>query len=376
MEVACARFSSALLDCLPEIEREIRNVTEALDERRSELCREIENLNDTIVSADEDDDISWEEQRLEDARDELSSINRRTRRLEEAVGDYRSRAHNAETLAAGQRDQIRDFLKGATQDLKAYLATQHDASALPGSFLSPSEPQAHFPSQESVRHAIRYAKWSSTEILNGGVNQSMILRNGVSVVFKPSVGEYQHPDFLGISPGTQFLREKAASLIDEMLGLNLVPPTEIINYEGKAGSAQLFKDGFQTPAELAEMGLIKKPYPDNLDDRQRRDWQLLDELIGNRDRHSSNWMLRRRENGSFELALIDNGMSFSECDDVMLKTLPASSQPLDEINRERLEQFLATERRWRETLVDLVGSVAVERMISRAKNLLSRNRYE
>lgn len=122
MEAACARFSRAVVDRLPEIERELRQVSEELDERRSRLRREIADLEEQISSADEDDDKSSEMQRTEDAEDELASVSRRIRQLEEVSAHYTRHEHNAEHLATAVTVGMREFLIGAADDLRAYLA--------------------------------------------------------------------------------------------------------------------------------------------------------------------------------------------------------------------------------------------------------------
>ncbi len=129
MEAACARFSRAVADRLPEIEKEIRQVTEGLDDRRSQLRREIADLEEQISSADEDDDKSSERQRAEDAEDVLASVSRRIRRLEDVAGSYTRHARNAENLTTDNATRMREFLSGAADELKSYLATQIESPA-------------------------------------------------------------------------------------------------------------------------------------------------------------------------------------------------------------------------------------------------------
>lgn len=128
MEAACARFSRALVERLPEIERELRQTTEALEERRSDLRREVASLQHRISSADEDDDVSWESHRVEEADDELASVQRHIRSLAEVSAAYTEQARKAEHLANSHSIQAREFLNGAAEDLKAYLAVTGDGS--------------------------------------------------------------------------------------------------------------------------------------------------------------------------------------------------------------------------------------------------------
>ncbi len=126
MEAACARFARVVVERLPEVERELRQVTDTLEDRRSNLRREISSLHDQISSADEDDDMSWERQRLEEAEDELASMQQRIRRLSEASANYAAQARRVENLATNHAVRTREFLTGAADDLKAYLAKNID----------------------------------------------------------------------------------------------------------------------------------------------------------------------------------------------------------------------------------------------------------
>jgi hypothetical protein len=122
MEAACARFARVVVERLPEVERELRQVTEALEDRRTSLLREISTLHEQIFSAEEDDDVSWERQRLEEAEDELASTQQRIRRLSEASANHAAQVRKVEKLATDHTIRSREFLNGAADDLKAYLA--------------------------------------------------------------------------------------------------------------------------------------------------------------------------------------------------------------------------------------------------------------
>jgi len=126
MEAACARFARVVVERLPEVERELRQVAGALEDRRSDLRREISSLHDQISSADEDDDVSWERQRLEEAEEELASTQQRIRRLSEASANHTAQARRVEHLATDHAVRTREFLNGAADDLKAYLAKSID----------------------------------------------------------------------------------------------------------------------------------------------------------------------------------------------------------------------------------------------------------
>jgi DNA repair exonuclease SbcCD ATPase subunit len=138
LEAAYARFSRALVEQLPEVARELTHVTEALQDRCRNLGNEISDLKDRISSADEDDDVSWEHDRLREAEDELSSAQTRTRRLSETASAYNKQAHQITQIATHDWAEAREFLRGASDDLLAYLALQVRPESLNGSRSEPS----------------------------------------------------------------------------------------------------------------------------------------------------------------------------------------------------------------------------------------------
>lgn len=130
MEAACDRFARMVADRLPDMERELRQVSDALDDRRDELCRKISNLQDEISAADGDEDTSWARSQVEDAEEDLASVQRRRRRLSEVGTDFTAHARKAGHLATDHAGRTREFLRGTVDDLKAYLAL--DAGGVPG----------------------------------------------------------------------------------------------------------------------------------------------------------------------------------------------------------------------------------------------------
>ncbi|MBI2514500.1 MAG: hypothetical protein HYV96_21200 [Opitutae bacterium] len=128
MEAACARFARTVVGQLPEIDREVRRVMEALEERRNDLRREIESLREAIRNADEDEDVSWERERVEEAKGELSSVNRRKHRMEEAANVYTIHARTMKILGAEQSVKMANFLTCASENLRIYLANDSGRS--------------------------------------------------------------------------------------------------------------------------------------------------------------------------------------------------------------------------------------------------------
>jgi hypothetical protein len=129
MEAACDRFARVVADRLPSIERELRQVSETLDERRDGLRREICSLQEEIASADEDDDTSWARSRLEEAEDELGSVQRRSRRLAAAGAAVTGRVRKINHLATDHAVRTREFLRGTADDLRAYFAKTQESGS-------------------------------------------------------------------------------------------------------------------------------------------------------------------------------------------------------------------------------------------------------
>ena len=219
---------------------------------------------------------------------------------------------------------------------------------------------------ERMREKIANAAYRTATPLGGGVNTTIRLKNGVEVVFKPAAGERLNVR-TGIPPRAQYLREKAASIVDQYLGTNLVPATEIITHQGEVGSAQLFRKGAKTAYEMR----LKRQAP-QLDPETLRRWQLLDDVIGNLDRHQGNYMIKRTSGAAFdELILIDNGLSLSEDErsSGMRFAGPLGGTPLDAASRAQLDSFLARKAEWAPQIEGLIGSEPIRLMEKRIRQL-------
>lgn len=372
---SCNRFARAVRATLHAAEAEIPRVQEALEDRQADLRREISDIEDEIASAGEDDDTSSAHRRLEEAEDALASAKRRASALEHAVSSYQMQA--AKLYGVVDEDVIRatTFLREANARLLAYQRYALDG-ALPR-WLADNFGAGRDQSHLDVRRAIKEANVRSAERRDGGVNEAWVLTNGVSIWFKPSDGEDTASLPRGVPPRTLYRREVAASLLDEALGSGLVPPTEEFSRDGRIGSGQLFLGSdFRDADYLIQTGELDFSAPAQaLSNRQRQDWQLFDSLIATSDRHPGNWKLRRRKDGTFDLALIDNGHSFSESHDPPLFLAPAAGEPIDDVAKARLLHLLATEDAWRAPIEKLIGSDATDRVLVRARSLLARERW-
>lgn len=224
---------------------------------------------------------------------------------------------------------------------------------------------------ERMRAKISGAVYRTETSLGGGVNTTVRLRNGVEVVFKPASGEYAGALRPGIRPGEQYKREKAASLIDQHLGTDLVPPTEIITWKGEVGSAQLFRGGWSTAHERR---LNLKPVSFDADTERRM--SLLDEVLGHLDRHTGNLMVRKRPKGGGidNVIMIDNGLALSSeaYGSGTRFPVPLAGKPLDAASRRQVDDFLARRSEWEPEVESLVGRQAVRHMLDRIDRLKTR----
>lgn len=254
------------------------------------------------------------------------------------------------------------------EKMKAATVTGLDEYATVWDWLteSPTKPlRSSIHPTQKLRDKITAAVFTSETALGGGVNTTVRLKNGVTVVWKPASGEYGAVLRNGIPAGEQYKREKAVSLIDQYLGTDLVPATEIIHYNGEIGSAQLFRGGYRTAMELGSQGIRPNIDPDIL-----RRWSLLDDVTGHVDRHAGNWMARKYK-GTYRLALIDNGLAFSAHPDGSGTRYPVpwAGKRLDADSLRQLDALIASRDKWEPELISLIGQDAVDLMHDRIARL-------
>lgn len=290
-----------------------------------------------------------------------------------------------EILSPAKRAAVLKALGMSDQDLANWKA--EDAAReqrVRAGFPAPSQPQPQPPAQapqsaaEMAREQIRAAIWMTEQALGTGVNTTIKLTNGVTVVFKPQEGEAA-PQSVGrqsIPNRTQCYREKAASVLDEMLGIGLVPPTELITYNGKLGSAQLWSPaGFEEAATRHRNGTLASA-THRISLRTRHDWQLIDDLLRHSDRHLGNFMLDLNGN----VALIDNGLSAPvDKQDFgggkRFGQAGLDGAAIDATNLQRLRDFLAAEQTGRQKLGNLLERAAVDLIYERAREMLRAGSY-
>ena len=106
--------------------------------------------------------------------------------------------------------------------------------------------------------------------------------------------------------------EVAAYKVNEILGLNNIPPTVYREVEGRSGSVQLWMEKTTKEADRREKGT--NPPDVTTWNRQYHDMRVFDNLINNVDRNQSNILIDK----DWNLWLIDHTRSFA-----MDKSLPA-----------------------------------------------------
>lgn len=129
-----------------------------------------------------------------------------------------------------------------------------------------------------------------------GVNKSFKFHmdNGKSYLYKPKSGEHVS-SWRYVPPKTLYKREKAAYIVNKILGFNMVPHVSIKKYEGDIGSLQYWVEDC-SPADATLKTYSAKDI-----------WKagLFDLIIGNCDRHSGNFLSKLNKP-----ILIDNGFAF------------------------------------------------------------------
>ncbi len=139
--------------------------------------------------------------------------------------------------------------------------------------------------------------------LGGGINGTYLvtLSNGAKAVFKPTAGEDQSKLRNQLEEDHQGKREEAAYLVDKAMGhIGRVPPTVRRSIDGQEGALMLF-----VPEAEVAMGSGKVNATMSKGESYRR-IAVLDNVIGNLDRHEGNWMVTKDN----EAMPIDHGLAF------------------------------------------------------------------
>lgn len=229
-----------------------------------------------------------------------------------------------------------------------------------------------------MREKIRTAKYKTKQNLGGGVNGSYVLRNGEKVVFKP-----QDEECTGLRngiPDSQGKREIAASIIDEALGFDLVPPTTELEYGGQIGSAQLFAKTAKDAAyyhDSGELESILKSIPAV----ELEKFVLLDQVLYNTDRHLWNFMLQSHKK-QWRIVAIDNGLTLpiKESDALRMPRIGPLTQfrgkTISDQGKAALQGLLDQKDEVTKKLRPLIGERATSGMFQRVERMLKAERHQ
>jgi len=144
-------------------------------------------------------------------------------------------------------------------------------------------------------------KYKKVVLDNDGIWANSIFR-WENVVGRPGlVGSTK----MGLHFRDSYESEVAAYKVDEILGLNNVPPTVYREVEGRSGSVQLWMEKTTKEVDRRKKGT---PPPDATSwNRQSHDMRVFDNLINNIDRNQSNILIDK----DWNLWLIDHTRSFA-----------------------------------------------------------------
>ena len=202
--------------------------------------------------------------------------------------------------------------------------------------------------------------------LGGGINGTYIvtLSNGAKAVFKPTAGEDQSKLRNQLEEDHQGKREEAAYLVDKAMGhLGRVPPTVRRSIDGQDGALMIF-----VPEAEVAMGSGKVHKTMGREDSYRR-LAVLDNVIGNLDRHEGNWMVTK----DGDALPIDHGLAFpwkNESQGFMnydfQKEVPLTGDDVQGLQKLSSQREALTER-----LSGLLEKPAIESMFDRVDRMVS-----
>jgi len=186
--------------------------------------------------------------------------------------------------------------------------------------------------------------------------------NGESIraIYKPISGERPLWDF---QSGNLAFRERAAFLISEAMGLNLVPLTILRDGPFGQGAFQLWID----IDESIDLALYFRETNDNL-----RSVALFDAVINNTDRKIGHLLPAQ----SGELYVCDHGVTFHEEDKLRTVLWQWSGEELRSSEIETLNRLLDSLMKEEiSELLTLISDVEREALIMRIERLINQTRF-
>lgn len=185
-------------------------------------------------------------------------------------------------------------------------------------------------------------------------------------IFKPKAGEKEAPYRPDISPGTFYLRETAAFLVDDALETHLVPLTTIREIDGMIGSIQEYVEEAHHPSEIGlNTGKLHALPEDHHHFEQLFRLWLFDYIINNKDRSDSNTLVK-----GAQLYAIDHGSAFG-----VSKMQSLAYYYNTEIPKSVAESFIRLKNdkdaleQLQQSMSSLLSEAEVESCIARIKHL-------
>ena len=140
-------------------------------------------------------------------------------------------------------------------------------------------------------------------------------------------------------------RERAAYVLDCLLGFNLVPPTILHLIDNELVSAQTWVTGERPDGEKEPIEL-----------------EIFDYIIGNCDRHEGNWIIG--EDG--EIWAIDNAFAFYSC----IVHKPDYDAAIPETIKDNLREALKYPQEIDKALDRLISKEVIDAIISRMETIV------
>jgi hypothetical protein len=201
--------------------------------------------------------------------------------------------------------------------------------------------------------------------LEGGTNLGMKiiqLKDDGRAIFKPQEGEFGTRD--DIEEGTFFKRERAAYVVDRMLGLGIMPATVIREVNGKIGSCQQFVENGKTMLEEIYENMAQRFHTRDVEKITKAQFhelkqefyarhaagfqslKVFDVAILNSDRHDNNFLIQ-----DGKIVPIDHGLSFG--DEKPLFAHESFDQPFSPDLIKKLNDFASSDEKVESLRIEL-----------------------
>lgn len=216
-------------------------------------------------------------------------------------------------------------------------------------------------------------KIAHREPMGGGINKTELvqLSNGLAGIWKPDEGASGLQIHSNIPSDGEAGRDIAAYWVDKQLDhLARIPPVVVRKFEGKKGVLSFYLEDASTARKEPKLagGVLFDE-----DTSKRYPLTVLDNAIGNLDRHSGNWMI-----GHFGHAIpIDHGLSFPTRNGKQPRGggyAFSAEVPLRPETSQKLAAMVEDEVALKKKLEPLVGVDATGAFLRRVKDMVKHNK--